>query len=533
MLKSLLIKNFILINEINLDFTKGFNILAGETGAGKSIIIKALDCVLGAKITKDMILDKSKPIVLEATFLDDKNSETVISRETASTSKFRLDGVLVTQDEIKEKREFLVDIHSQHQTYSYIQPKNHIILLDNYITKKSPEFSELLKTYKETYFDFKKTEKKLNELKENFQNNEKEIEFLRFQLKELDDAAVKTNEEDEIKNELDVLVNVQELKEGSYSSYYALYGDNQSIVEALSKIKYTVSNCAQLDKNLKEIESSLFDAFENLKDCANSLKDYSYSLELNPNRIDELQERISLIQKLKRKYGSDLDFERNKIEERLNELTSGDNNIEALEENYNTLLASIDLMAKKLSEYRTENALELSKLIEEKLKNLELKEAKFNISVNEVSKTELGINNVEFMISTNKNQALLPLIKVASGGEISRVMLALKTVFCNVDNVNTVVFDEIDTGISGITSNSVALALIELAQKTQIICISHQPIIIAKADNFIWIKKNHADETNIDVKILNNEEKLEALAQLASGEVTQQTIDFAKTLIKS
>ena len=531
MLKSLFIKNFILIKEIRLDFTKGFNVLCGETGAGKSIIIKALDCVLGAKISKEAAYEKDKPIVIEAVF-EKNNEEIIISREISSSSKFRLNGILSSLDEIKDLREDLVDIHSQHQTYSYMAQKHHIHLLDDYIIKKSPEYFELLKNYKENYLEFREVEKKLNNLRENYFNNEKEIEFLRFQLKELDDAAIKENEEEELKNELDILSNVQELKEGSYSSYYALYGDNQSIVEALGKIKYTISSLAELDKSLKDVESGLFDAFENLKDSANFLRDYSSNLELNPMRLDELNERISLIQKLKRKYGADLDLERNNIQKRLDELTSGDNNLEGLEENYNTLLDTINLLASKIDEYRRKNAKELSKLIEEKLKTLELKEAKFEILIKEVQNNEFGKNYVEFLISTNKNQTPMPLSKVASGGEISRVMLALKTIFASVDNVSTVVFDEIDTGISGVTSNAVAQSILELAKTTQIVCITHQPIICAKADNFIWIVKTHQDDTNIKIEILNDEKRLPALAQLASGEISEKTIEFAKTLIK-
>ena len=203
MLKSLFIKNFILIKEIRLDFTKGFNVLCGETGAGKSIIIKALDCVLGAKISKEAAYEKDKPIVIEAVF-EKNNEEIIISREISSSSKFRLNGILSSLDEIKDLREDLVDIHSQHQTYSYMAQKHHIHLLDDYIIKKSPEYFELLKNYKENYLEFREVEKKLNNLRENYLNNEKEIEFLRFQLKELDDAAIKENEEEELKKELDI-----------------------------------------------------------------------------------------------------------------------------------------------------------------------------------------------------------------------------------------------------------------------------------------------------------------------------------------
>lgn len=531
MLKSLTIKNFILLKEATLNFTDGFNVLCGETGAGKSIIIKALDSVLGAKVTKDVIFNRDIPCYIEAVF-ENNGAETVISREISTQSKFRLNGMLSNIDEIKEIRESLVDIHSQHQTYSYIQPKSHIHLLDNYISKKSPEFDELLKNHKITFADFKDVEKKLNNLKENLSNNEREIEFLTFQLKELDDAAIKENEEEELKEELDVLSNVQELKEGSYSAYYALYGDNQSIIEALGKIKYTISSLAELDKNLTDANSALFDAFENLKDSANFLRDYSSNLELNPARLDELNERISLIQKLKRKYGADLDLEREKIASRLEELTSNDNNIEALEENYNSLLSNLEILAESISEYRKRYSNELSTLIVEKLKNLELKEAQFEIAIKKISRNELGIDSIEFMISTNKNQSLAPLSRVASGGEISRVMLALKTIFALVDRVQTVVFDEIDTGISGITSNAVAASMLELATMSQIICITHQPIICAKANNFIWITKTHDNDTNIKIEILDDNKRLEALAQLASGEVSQQTIDFAKTLVK-
>ena len=234
MLKSLLIKNFILLDNASLDFTEGFNVLCGETGAGKSIIIKALDCVLGAKVNRDVILDKTVPCVIEAVF-EQNGIETTISREISTNSKFRLNGALSSLDEIKELRGTLVDIHSQHESYSYIQSKKHIYLLDDYISKKSPEYFELLKTYKETYNQYRILDKKLHELKENSTEINREIEFLNFQLKELTDASILDGEEEELKEKINVLSNAQELKEGSYSAYYALYGDNQSLIEALGK----------------------------------------------------------------------------------------------------------------------------------------------------------------------------------------------------------------------------------------------------------------------------------------------------------
>lgn len=530
MLKSLLIKNFILIKQANLDFTKGFNVLCGETGAGKSIIIKALDIVLGAKTDKNIILDKNNPCIIEAVF-ENNNKETVISREIASSSKFRLNGILSSSDEIKELRESLIDIHSQHQTYSFLSSKNHINMLDEYIIKKSPQYKELLSNYREMFLEYKQINKKLEFLKENYQNNEKEIEFLKFQLKELDDAQIKQGEEEEIKSQIEILSNAQNLKEETYSSYYALYGDNQSIVEALGKIKYCLSGLSQIDKNLEENYNVIFDAFENLKECANNLRSYSSSLDCDPQKLDELNERLSLIQKLKRKYGPDLDFEYENISKRLNELTNDDSNIEELEKKLASLNDSCNFLSLNIREYRKINSTELSLLIEEKLKTLELKEAKFEISLTDSSADEKGCDKVEFLISTNKNLSSAPLARIASGGEISRVMLALKTIFASVDKVSTIVFDEIDTGISGVASNAVANSILELATSTQVICITHQPIICAKADNFIWISKEHNESTDIKIDILDNESRLKALAQMAGGDVNEKSLEFAKTLL--
>ncbi len=534
MLKSLYIKNFILLKEAKIDFTKGFNVIAGETGAGKSIIIKAIDCVLGAKTNKDMILGDDNAVI-EAVFKQESEKggkEITVSRQIGSCSKFRLDGILTTSDEILELRKNLLDIHSQHQTYTYMQSKNHIVLLDNYISKKHPEFFELLKNYKETYFEYKNLQKKLENLKENYQNNLKEIDFLKFELNEIDEASVKENEEEELIEELNIQSSAQTLKEETYKAHWALSGSNESIVEALSKIKYTIENCAQTDKGLSDTLNVIYDCYENLKDASNSLRDYSSSLECNPNRIDELNERISLIQKLKRKYGKNLDEERNKLQEQLNDLTSGDNNLDELEKNFEILSSSIDFMLEKITDFRKKEAKILEELVIKELEGLELKDAKFEINIEEVEKNELGKDKVEFLISANKSSIKpLPLSKVASGGEISRVMLSLKTVFASTDNISTIIFDEIDTGISGVTSTAVRDCMLKVSKDTQIICITHQPIIAAKADNFIWIEKENDISTNIKINILNDDTRLDKLAQIAGGSVNQQSLDFAKTLI--
>ena len=222
---------------------------------------------------------------------------------------------------------------------------------------------------------------------------------------------------------------------------------------------------------------------------------------------------------------------RDEIAKKLEILTGDDNNIDELEKNYEILKESSEFLAKRIEEYRIKNSKELSQLILEKLHSLELKEAQFEISVKEALHNELGQNSVEFLFSANKNQTPQSLSKAASGGEISRVMLSLKTVFANIDKIPTIIFDEIDTGISGVTSNSVAMNMLELSKSSQIICITHQPIIAAKADNFIWITKTHDNNTSIKLETLNETKRLEALAQLASGTIDSQAIEFAKTLL--
>lgn len=529
MLKSLLIKNFILLKEAKIDFTNGFNVLAGETGAGKSIIIKALDCVLGAKVSKEAVIGNCAQI--EATFIQN-DEEIIISREISSSSKFRLNGIVSCLDEILSLRQNLLDIHSQHQTYAYMQQKKHITLLDSYISKKYPEYIELLKNYKQTYIEYKDIEKKLENLRQNYENNLKEIDFLKFQLDEIDDAQILQGEEEELISKLNVLSNAQNLKEETYKAHWALSGSDDSIVEALSKIKYVVENCISIDKNLQDASNSIFDSLENLKDVSNFLRDYSSNLEYDENEINELNERISLIQKLKRKYGEDIDLERQKIQQRFDELTNGDNNLEQLEKNFEISKDALNFLKEKITEYRTKEAKILSNLVKEELTNLELKNSVFEIDITPIKENELGADRVEFLISTNKsNIKPMPLSKVASGGEISRVMLALKTIFAISDNIGTIVFDEIDTGISGITSNAVRDCMLKVSKYCQLICITHQPIIAAKADNFIWIEKENLASTDIKINILNDNKRLDKLAQMAGGSVNQQSLDFAKTLV--
>ena len=331
MIKSILIKNFILIDELFLEFENGFNVLTGETGAGKSIILKAIDTALGAKVQKDTIfLNKEKPVLIELTFLHSKKDlknlkdfeleeETVISREISQTSqKCRINGALVNLDTVKELREHLVDIHSQNQSYTYVLPKYHIELLDEYCKYRDKEFLDNLAKYENSFKEFGSVSKKLTQLKDNNANNLREIDFLEFQLNEIDTAAIGEDEEESLNSELEILSNIQELKEQTYGIYYSLGADG-GMNDALSKMNAILSNCAACDKKLEEVHNAFIEAHENLKFCSDFLREYSQNLEANPQRLNEINERLSLILKLKRKYG-DIFEARENFARQLNEI---------------------------------------------------------------------------------------------------------------------------------------------------------------------------------------------------------------------
>lgn len=545
MLSKIFIKNYILIDELELELSNGLNIITGETGAGKSILINAIDIAFGAKTGKEVIKSGSDKAIIELTILDKKNlalslfeeygidnfgEEIILSKEITPTgSRSRVNGSLVNQEFIKTFRELFLDIHSQHQTYSFLQPKFHITLLDNYI--KNPVLTE----YKNKFEHYKNLLKELDNLKNASEKTEEQIDFLKFQVGEIEEASLVLNEDEELNNELSVLENVEKLKELTGSAYWTLSGDDGSIMDALFQIKMSLSKAVGLDNSLEENESQLLNAIETLKDLSSSLRDYSTSLENDTERINTIQERLFLIEKLKRKYGGTIEKvieTGERLRKELDGIEFSTQNIEALEAEIEKTQKELLAKAKEISDDRKVHASKLSKQIVEKLEKLELPKVQFEIGFEETELGANGIDKVEFLISTNISEGLKPLAKVASGGEISRVMLAIKTIFAQTDNIDTVIFDEIDTGISGKTSQSVADEVKELAKYMQIIMITHQAIIASKSDKHIYVRKTQDEKTSVNISILNEEEKLNAIAELASGEVTDESLRLAELLIK-
>lgn len=548
MIKQIKLKDYILIDELCANFDNRLNIITGETGAGKSIILNAIDLVFSSRVSKDVIktgCDKASiEITLENTKhdlsklfeengIDNLGSEIIISKEiTQNSVRSRINGTLVNQELLKSLRTLFVDIHSQHQTYTFLQPQYHINLLDSYGRE---DYGALLDEYKTKYIEYQTLLTALETAKSSANATESQIDFLKFQINEIEEANIQSaTEEDELNQELEVLENAEKLKELTGSSYWAINGDDGSILEALAKIKVDISKAAGFDSSLEEVNQQFVDAVENLKDLSSTLREYSQNLDNDTERLNEIQERLFIFDKLKRKYGGTLESVLQNYEQFSNELSTiefSTQNIDKLEQEISKSKSELTEIASKITENRSNYAQVLSVLIQDKLAVLELPKARFEIKITPKELGQNGADNVEFMISTNVSEDLKPLAKVASGGEISRVMLAIKSIFAQNDDIDTVIFDEIDTGISGKATQSVADEIVELSKSHQVIVITHQAIIASKANKHFYVRKSQEDETKVEVYVLTGDNRIKALAELAGGTINEQSIEFAKSLL--
>ena len=548
MIKTLTIKDFIIIDELKLEFDKGFNVITGETGAGKSILINAIDLAFGARANRELIksgaqrafielsieLSDSFPVSFFQDFgIDNFGNEIILSREITETgSRSRINGSLVTQDVIKSLREMVIDIHNQHMTYTYIQPKYHINLLDSY---GNDEHSKILNQYKVVYSKYTDILKRLDEAKNKSVLSEQQVDFLKFQISEIDSAQIDDVEEDvKLQDELNVLVNFEKLKELTYSGYWALYGEDGCIIDTIGKIKSNLSKAVEMDQSLSEYEAEMINVQESLRELSSSLRNYAESLELDEQRLDEIQSRIDVLDKIKRKYGNTLESvldNYKKLSDEYNSIEFSQEETEKLEKEKADLEASLLEISDRLSSSRKTISKLLCESLTSELEKLDMPKVRFDVSILDCEYNSLGRDNVEFLISTNISEEPKPLAKIASGGEISRVMLAIKTIFAKTDNINTIIFDEIDTGISGNASQAVAQAISNLAKSHQIISITHQPIIAAKSDRHFYVAKTQDEKTSVRVYTLDEANKIKAIALLAAGEVNDDSVNFAKQLI--
>lgn len=566
MLNSLNIENYALIEKLNMKFGKNFIVLTGETGAGKSIIVGALSMVLGERASGDIIRTGSQKAFVEAEFdishndgIKDKLKETgiepeetlVISREVLSggKSQARINGRSVTQGMLKSISRGLLDIHGQHEHQSLLDVESHIDLLDALGGK------EHLKLREKVGSEFQELEEKKNKLKfleQNKEEREKQIDFLKFQIKEIDEARLEDGEEERLKEEKGLLANASKLREKANEIYNALTGDEavQSTVSTLKIASARLKDMGKIDKKLSKLSEDLESAVYAAEDVAREIKAYQEKVSFDPDRLEEVEDRLDLINRLKRKYGETVKainaYAREK-EKGLRSLTTSDEELSGLRGEIKKLSQALGKKCSDLSEKRKTLAAKVEKEVMDELSELNMAKTKFKVDIKNIEDENgvpvgnkvfavnpKGIDTMEFLISPNPGEPLKPLAKIASGGEISRIMLALKSILVSADQIPTMIFDEIDVGIGGKTAHSVGEKLDALSSKRQVICITHLPQIASKAGTHVHVNKEvKSGRTHVSVKELSKEERVEEIAKLLSGKKTDIALKTAKEMLEA
>lgn len=551
MLEKLYVNNFALIDELEVDFGPGLNVLSGETGAGKSIIIGSLNFVLGGKADKDIIktgCDMTEVSALVSVDNDDLKAElencdvvvdddnyVLIKRTFNRNGKSicKINGKAATVSMVKEISAFLVDIHGQHDHQSLLNPKSHIIMLDRLCGSKIDNELEKLEVL---YKEYRDISKKLKEIDINDKDIQDKIELYTYQINEIKSANLKAGEDENLAERRNVLLNSVKLQGYVNDCLDFLYRNENSAIENLGNAIDNLGSISEIDESQRKILESLNDAYSIIEDVVNSVRLYEESMDSDPNELDEVEERLQTIYELKNKYGNTIEkilayFDN--VSEKLNIIENSEALALEYSEKKKMLEQKIRKICSNISDIRKSVGEDAEKKIIRILEDLSMENACFKINITEKEGfDENGFDNVEFLISANRGEKLKPLSKIASGGEMSRVMLALKNVLADVDNIDTFVFDEIDTGISGRTAQKVAEKMLAVAKGHQILCITHLPQIAAMADNNYLIEKSSEGErTFTNIVELFDEKVYNELARLIGGaEITKATLEAAKEM---
>ncbi|MEG3436485.1 DNA repair protein RecN [Pannus brasiliensis CCIBt3594] len=573
MLSSLQITNFTLIDRLELSFGAGLNVLTGETGAGKSIILDAIDIVLGGKVTTRVIRQGTRQAIIEATFhaspevrqwlesqdIDFLEENTVVvSRDltvsgTSSRSRSRINGVIANRQQLAELRELLVEITAQGQTVQLMDETRQRELLDLYggetvQNQRSKVASE--------YTVWKENEKILQNRRQSEQNRLQRLDLIEYQLKELESANLSDPEEiEQLEGERARLSHVVDLQKSSYQVYQLLYqndNDRPAVADLLGEAENLLTNMTTYDKELESILEMLRSAFNQVVEVSHEINAYGDSLEADPERLEEIQERIVLLKRLCRKYGSNLGeviqyYE--KLQQELAELTGGGQSIEELEKACQNAERSYREAAGELTRLRQEAAGQLEQQLVGELKPLAMEKVIFVCRISPAVPSSTGSDRVEFYFSPNPGEKIQPLSATASGGEMSRFLLALQACFSKAkQRSGTLIFDEIDVGVSGKVAGAIAEKLHQLSQQYQVLCVTHQPLVAAMADRHFRVDKQMIEEIAIDGDALqsglaeirtvvrvtcldNRQTRREELAQLAGGHSASAALAFAESLL--
>ncbi|MDD6795941.1 MAG: DNA repair protein RecN [Clostridiaceae bacterium] len=552
MLIQLNIKNFALIEEITVEFKDGFNILSGETGAGKSILIDAIDYVLGGKFSKDLIRTGKDRTFVEAIFsLDNTNVNgtleelgieyddmLIISRETLLSGKsiVKVNGKSLIVSQLRKIREKILDIHGQHQNQSLLQRSSHIYYLDNYIGK---EIEEPLEKYIVLREELNTVKNKILEISGNT-DREKLIDYTKFQIDDIEKGKLRSGEEEELKDEFNILSNAEKINNALVTSYGYLDGreDGFSILESLSKVLSEFSSVENHFEALKEKKEALEGAYYTIQEVSREVRDIADEVVYDEDRLSKINERIYEINTYKKKYGQTveevLEYYKN-LKEKYKELINAEEILNELREKEAKILDSMKEVGKVLHEIRCKYSPSLEERILDELSYVGLEKSRMKIEVNlEEDAKERGFDDVCIMISTNPGEPLKPLERVLSGGELSRIMLALKCVFADKDDIGTLIFDEIDTGISGEVGQRVGEKMYQVAVGRQVLCITHLPQIAILSDHHYFVSKEVKDnKTFTKIELLSIEEKIKQVASMLGGrEITEATLENVREMLR-
>lgn len=551
MLSHLLIENFVLLERLELDFSKGLTVLTGETGAGKSLIVDAIEGIIGGRLSPDQIKTGCKSSYLEAVFkttpiikeilmengFDEIEDYITLSRTIQrSGNKCRINGQLVTQNFLKQIGEYLIDTIGQNENQYLFRVDRHKQIIDSI---GDENHKKLLEKVKDLYLKLNIYKKEYDNLKRTSLENTRQIDFYKFQLNEIEESDLKIGEEEELKKEREILVHAEDLNKNLNQAYHELYSNDegQSIRDMLNSVSRLISDSARYNSDLESISEELESISVQVEEAARNIRYQSDNIESDPFRLSEVEDRLNIIIKMKNKYGqsvedvlSFLEELRSKVllvensEERLSEL---EKNISILEKEYRE-------QAQKLSESRIKISSKLEPEVEKELSELGMQKTKFKVNfIKKDSFSESGTDAIEFLLSPNPGEPLRSLSKTASGGESSRITLSLKMVLHKSGQVPTLIFDEIDAGISGKAALVVSQKLGKLADDTQILCITHLPVVAAMSDSHLWIEKNSTDEkTQVSITNLDEEMRIEKLAQMSGAKIGKESLQYAKGLYK-
>lgn len=554
MLRELDIRNFAIIDTLSVSFTEGMTVLTGETGAGKSIIIDAVHLLAGGRGSVEFIRHGAQKAEIEGLFqiegdahpvykkLEDfgiqaSDGDVVLRRELNGKGKnvCRINGKLVTISILREVGAALIDIHGQHETQELMDEKQHLHLLDQFAGKSLMKAKD---GYTHTFDKYTKLKREFASYNENEQQIAQRIDLLTFQLREIEEAQLVPGEEEVLLEERKRLQNFTKIFESISQAHEAIQGESKGldwVGNAMSELEHA----AAVDEQFKEASESVAGAFYQLQDTSTEIKRILDQLEFDPERLAEIEQRMTLLQSLKRKYGASVEDMLLYHEERadeLDKLLNRDQRLRLDQEKLKELTEDLRVEAEELTLLRKQAASKLSRAIMEQLKELHMGKASFDVNFNLLPKGKFdrhGHDSIAFHISTNVGEPLKPLTKVASGGELSRMMLALKTIFSKHQGITSIIFDEVDTGVSGRVAQAIAEKIAAIARHSQVLCISHLPQVAAMADQHLFIEKKVSKErTTTAVKELTGRKRTEEMSRMLSGaEITELTLQHAEELL--